>query len=102
MMSARMFKHLNTHFASFDASALFAPRKPRKPRNPLLRVLLGMLGLVLLALLLVVGLFVGVTMLVGGMLLRLLRQRGKPVAADKRVVDGEYRVMPKTGQPLLR
>ena len=56
----------------------------------------------LLALLLVVGVFVGAAMLAGGLLVRLLRQRGKPVAADKRVVDGEYRVVPKTGQPLLR
>jgi hypothetical protein len=52
--------------------------------------------------LLVVGVFVGATMLVGGLMVRLLRQRGKPVAARKRVVDAEYRVVPKTGQPLLR
>lgn len=97
LMSASMFKHFHPRFASFGAAA-FAPRKPR---NPLLRVVFGVLGLALLALLLVVGLFVGAAMLVGGALLRLLRQRGKPVA-DKRVVDGEYRVMPKTGQPLLR
>ena len=75
---------------------------PRKPRHPLLRALLGVVGVVLLAGLLVVGLFVGVAMLAGGLAMRLLRQRGKPVAQDPRVVDGEYRVVNKAGHPLLR
>lgn len=108
-MSARLFHSFQSRFAFVDVSALLAPRKPR---HPLMRVLLGVLGLALLALLLVVGLFVGMAMLVGGLLLRLVRQRGKPVASrrhavdrhafDQNVVDGEYRVVDKTGQPLLR
>jgi hypothetical protein len=40
-------------------------------------------------------------MLAGGLLVRLLRQRGKPMATPSRVVDGEYHVV-KPGQPLLR
>ena len=44
----------------------------------------------------------GAAMLVGGLLLRLLRQRGKPMASQARVVDAQYHVVPKTGQPLLR
>jgi len=94
-----LFRMFRTRFSASGVSALFAPRKPRHPAT---RLLFGLLGLVVLALLLVVGLFVGAAMLVGGVLVRLLRQRGKPMAARKRVVDGEYRVVPRTGQPLLR
>ncbi len=94
-MSVRFFRSFHSRFTS----AMFAPRKPR---HPLLRALLGVVGVLLLAVLLVVGVFVGVAMLAGGMLVRLLRQRGKPVAASSRVVDAEYRVVPKTGEPLLR
>lgn len=79
-------------------STVFAPRKPR---HPLARLLLGVVGVALLAVLLVLGLVVGAAMLAGGLLLRLLRQRGKPMAS-RRVVDAEYRVVPKAGAPLLR
>ncbi len=72
---------------------------PRKPRHPLLRVAFGLIGLALLAVLLVFGVFVGAAMLGAGLLIKLWRQRGKPVAADKKVVEGEYRVV---GKPLLR
>jgi hypothetical protein len=98
-MSTRLFRMFQTRFSTSGVSALFAPRKPR---HPLMRVMFGLLGLVLLALLLVVGVFVGAAMLVGGLLVRLLRQRGKPMSTRKRIVDGEYRVVPKTGEPLLR
>jgi hypothetical protein len=98
-MSTRLFRMFQSRFSMGGMSALFAPRKPR---HALMRVVFGLLGLVLLALLLVVGVVVGAAMLAGGLLVRLLRQRGKPITADKRVVDGEYRVVPKTGQPLLR
>lgn len=78
---------------------LFAPRKPR---HPLLRIAFGLVGVALLAVLVVAGLFVGVAMLLGGVLLRLVRPRGKPVtprAADARVVEGEYRVVGKSALP---
>jgi hypothetical protein len=96
---APLFRMFQNRFSTSGVSAMFAPRKPR---HPLTRLLFGLLGLVVLALLLVVGVFVGAAMLVGGLLVRLLRQRGKPITARKRVVDGEYRVVPKAGQPLLR
>lgn len=94
-----MFRTFHSRFSTAGVSALFAPRKPR---HPLLRLLLGLVGVALLAVLLVVGLVVGAAMLTGGLLWRLLRQRGKPVTTDSRVVDAEYRVVSKPGQPLLR
>ncbi len=96
-MSARIFRLFHARFPA-GLSAAFAPRKPR---HPMARLLLGLVGLALLAVLLVFGLVVGAAMLAGGLLLRLLRQRGKPMAA-RRVVDAEYRVVPKAGEPLLR
>jgi hypothetical protein len=78
---------------------LFAPRKPR---HPLLRLALGLVGVALLAVLVVVGLFVGVAMLLGGALLRLLGTRSAPrasAAATHRVVDGEYRIVGKSALP---
>jgi len=98
-MSARLFRSFRT---PFDSSRLRAAFAPRKPRNALLRVALGLLGLGLLAVLLVFGLFVGAAMLGAGLLLRLWRQRGKPIAADRRVVDAEYRVVRKPVLPLSR
>lgn len=92
------FSSFHSRFTGAGLSAMFAPRKPR---HPLLRALLGVVGVLVLAALLVVGVVVGVAMLTGGMLVRMLRRRGKPVAAS-RVVDAEYRVVPKTGAPLLR
>jgi hypothetical protein len=97
-MSEPLFRSFQTRFSSVGLSAMFAPRKPR---HPLLRVLLGVIGVLLLAALLVVGLVVGTAMLAGGLVMRLLRERGKPRATPSRVVDGEYHVV-KTGQPLLR
>lgn len=99
LFRAPLFRMFQTRFSASGLSALF---EPRKPRHALTRLLFGLLGLIVLALLLVVGVFVGAAMLAGGLLVRLLRRRGKPIAERKRVVDGEYRVVAKTGQPLLR
>ncbi|GAA3915878.1 hypothetical protein [Luteimonas lutimaris] len=94
-MSVRFFRSFHGRFTS----AMFAPRKPR---HPALRALLGVVGVLLLAVLLVAGVFVGLAMLAGGLVARLLRRRGKPQAAAGRVVDAEYHVVPKAGEPLLR
>ena len=95
-----MFAYRVSHDHLDALRAMFAPRKPR---HPLLRLAFGLLGLALLSVLLVVGLFVGAIMVVGGLLLRLLRMRGKPVAVgasrDSRVVDGEFRVVGKSALP---
>lgn len=86
----------------FDASHLHAVLEPRKPRNPLLRVLAGLVGLVVLGVMLVVGLFVGTAMLIVGLGLRLSRRRNRPAAREREVVDGEYRIVGKSGLPLAR
>ena len=88
--SSDRFDTLRTRFA------------PRKPRHPLLRLAFALVGVALLAVLVVVGLFVGAAMLVGGMLLRLVRPRAQPVTRDVRVVEGEYRVVGKPVVPLGR
>lgn len=98
-MSVHVFRSFHSRFSGAGLSGMFAPRKPR---HPLLRALLGVVGVLLLVGLLVVGLFVGVAMLTGGLVMRLLRQRGRSVPRDDRVVDGEYRVVDKNGHPLLR
>ena len=72
---------------------------PRKPRHPLVRLAFGLLGLGLLLLLVFFSVFVGIAMLAAGLLYRLLKQRGKPVARDARIVDGEYRVVGKAALP---
>ena len=72
---------------------------PRKPRHPLVRLAFGLLGLGLLLLLVFFSVFVGIAMLAAGLLYRLLKQRGKPVAPDARIVDGEYRVVGKAALP---
>ncbi len=86
----------------FDFARVRGLFVPRKPRHPLLRLALGLVGVAVLCLLVVVGVFVGAAMIVGGLLFKLLRQRGRPVAADPRVVDGEYRVLRKPVLPLPR
>ena len=72
---------------------------PRKPRHPLVRIAFGLLGLGLLLLLVFFSVFVGVAMLAAGVLYRLLKQRGKPVAGAARIVDGEFRVVGKAALP---
>ena len=84
----------------FDfARSLFAPRQPR---HPLLRLSLGLVGVALLCLLVVAGAFIGAAMIAGGLLFKLLRQRSRPIVANPRVVDGEYRVLRKPVLPLSR
>jgi len=74
---------------------------PRKPRHRLLRVVLGIVGLALLALLVMFGLFVGAAMIAAGIVYKLCKQRGKPIARDARskVLDGEYRVVAPLSLP---
>jgi hypothetical protein len=83
----------------FRRDSLHWAFSPRKPRHPLLRIAFGLIGLALLVVLLVLGLFVGAAMVAAGLLLKVWRRRGKPIAGDQRVVEGEYRVV---GKPLLR
>lgn len=89
-------------FSRFGAgpfqSRMRAAFEPRKPRHRVLRFALGMVGVALLAMLLMFGVVVGATMLLVGLTYKLLVRRGKPVARDPRIVDAEYRVVPK---PLL-
>ena len=77
---------------------------PRKPRHRVLRVVLGLVGLALLAVLVMFGLFVGAAMVAAGLLYRLWKQRGKPVARDSRsqVLDGEYRIVDRAVIDLSR
>lgn len=83
-----------TRFAFFAA--------PRRPRHPLLRAALGALGVVVLLGLLVVGVFAGLAMLAFGLLWRLWKQRGQPMAVRGRSIDGDYRVVGKAQLPLAR
>ncbi|KAF1711338.1 hypothetical protein CSC70_05360 [Pseudoxanthomonas kalamensis DSM 18571] len=86
----------------FGHARLRSMFSPRKPRHPLLRLLLGLVGVAMLGVLIVLGLFVGAAMLAGGLLYKLLRQRGQPIAQDPRVVEGEFRVVDKPALPLSR
>lgn len=82
-------------------------KAPRRPRHRWLRVALGVAGIALLLALLFVSVFVGIAMLGAGMLLRLYKQRGKPMAArarniDDRHLEGTFRVVGKAQLPLAR
>lgn len=80
----------------------FDPFKaPRRPRHRILRWVFGVVGVALLIGLLFVSVFVGVAMLGGGLLVRLLKQRSHP-AADGNTITGDYRVLPKADLPLAR
>lgn len=89
---------LRSHPYADALRQLFAPRKPR---HALLRLALGLVGVALLAALVVVGLFVGVAMLLGAAMLRLVRagQRTPTRVPQARVVEGEYRVVGKSALP---
>lgn len=87
---------------AFRRARTFAFSGPRRPRHPLLRFALGLVGVALLLALVMVGVFVGAAMLAGGMLWRLWAQRGKPVPARSRSIDGDYRVVGKAQLPLAR
>ena len=88
--------HRSFRFASFNA--------PRRPRHPMLRIALGLLGVAVLLALLFLGVFVGIAMLAVGMLYRLWKQRGKPIARTTRAssIDGDFRVVGKPQLPLAR
>ena len=78
---------------------------PRRPRHPILRIVLGVVGLAILVGLLFVSMFVGLAMLAMGMLWRLWKQRGKPLAAransiDGAALEGTLRVVGKAQLPL--
>ena len=86
------------HANAFRFDSLRNGSAPRR-RRPLLRVVLGLVGVALLLALVFVSVFVGIAMLAAGVVFKLLRQRGKPVARDRRAVEGEFRVVGKTALP---
>ena len=94
---------MSTFHARWTSDPRFAAfTAPRRPRHPLLRLALGVVGLALLLGLLFVSVFVGLAMLAGGMLWRMWKQRGKPIAAHARAgaIEGEFRIVGKAGLPL--
>lgn len=95
-----MFAH-TFRFDQFNTRMRNAFSAPRKPRHRVLRVLLGLVGLALLAVLVMFGVFVGAAMIVGGLLFKLWKQRGKPSLGtrDSRVLDGEFRVVDPVSLP---
>lgn len=80
--------------------ALRAVIEPRKSRHRVFRVLLTLAGLALVVVGAVVALAVGVVLITGGLVWRLLRSPLKPVRplAAGRVLDATYRVV---GRPAL-
>jgi hypothetical protein len=87
----------------FNRQAFDRFATPRRPRHPMLRIVLGLVGVGLLLALLFVSVFVGIAMLAAGMLFRLWKQRGKPVAvARANSIDGDFRVVGKAQLPLAR
>ena len=94
-----------SHRFAFSRNGRFDPfAAPRRPRHRILRVVLGLAGVGLLLALLFVSVFVGIAMLAAGMLLRLWKQRGKPIARPARgsSIDGDFRVVGKAQLPLAR
>jgi len=77
----------------------FSRFAPRKPRRTWVRVLLGIVGVAVLLALVFISVFVGIAMLSIGFAVKLLKQRGKPIARDPRVLDGEFRVVHKQALP---
>ena len=72
--------------------------EPRKPRRPWLRVVVGLVGVAVLLALVMVSVFVGIAMLAAGVVVKLLKQRGKPLAGERHL-DAEYRVVRKHALP---
>ncbi|MEJ7745726.1 MAG: hypothetical protein WKF61_03020 [Luteimonas sp.] len=97
-MSVHAFRFDSTRFNSSRFRNAFAPRKPR---HPLMRLALGLLGVGLLVVLVFFSVFVGAAMVAGGLLYRLVRQRGKPMARDARIVDADYHVVRKRATSAL-
>ncbi len=84
---------------SFQFNAFRSAFAPRKPRHPLLRLAIGLLGLALLCVLVFFSVFIGAAMIAAGLLYKLFKQRGKPIARGG-VVEGEYQVVRKPVLPL--
>jgi hypothetical protein len=107
---ALLRRRIPTTMRAFHRSFRFTPHMfnrftaPRRPRHRWLRVVLGIAGIGLLLALLFVSVFVGIAMLAAGMLWRLWKQRGKPVAHGTRAnsIDGDFRVVGKAQLPLAR
>ena len=97
-----MFAHA-FRFDQFNARMRNTFSAPRKPRHRVLRVVLGLVGVAVLAVLVMFGLFVGAAMIATGLLFKLWKQRGKPLAngsaRDSRVLDGEFRVVDSISLP---
>lgn len=95
-----MFAHA-FRFDQFNARMRNTFSAPRKPRHRVLRVALGLVGVALLAVLVMFGLFVGAAMIATGLLFKLWKQRGKPLAnqRDSRVLDGEFRIVDSVSLP---
>ena len=84
----------------FNGARLRNAFAPRKPRHPLLRLVTGLVGLGVVLALVFLGVFVGAAMLAVGVLARLWRMRGKPIARDRsRVVDGQFQVLARPALP---
>jgi len=95
-----MFAH-TFRFDQFQSRVRHA-FEPRKPRHRLMRGALGIIGVVLLVVLVMFGVVVGAAMIGAGLLYRLWKQRGRPIARDAHVIDGEHRVVRKPELPLSR
>lgn len=67
----------------------------------MLRWVLGAVGVALLLGLLFVSVFVGIAMLAVGLLVRLWKQRSKPITHGD-TIPGDYRVLSKAELPLAR
>lgn len=88
-MSAQSFRFDPTWFRSRVSAAA----SPRKPRQRWLRAVFGIVGLGVLLVLVMFSVVLGAAMIAAGLLYRLWRRRGQPLARDARVVEGEYRVV---------
>lgn len=78
---------------------------PRRPRHPLLRLLFAVVGIALLLVLLVLGVFVGAAMLLGGTLWQAWARRTPSASAPlarEGVIDGSFRVIDEPRLPLSR
>lgn len=95
---ARMFAQ------SFRFDHLRFLNEPRKPRHRLARFALGLVGLGLLAVLVMFSVVLGAAMIAAGLVWKMWKRRGKPIARAPRVMEGEYRVVraPAVAAPVTR
>jgi hypothetical protein len=93
-MSAQSFR--------FDHLRFLNGFEPRKPRHRVLRFALGLVGLSLLVVLVMFSVVLGAAMIAGGLVWKMWKRRGRPIARDPRVVEGEFRVVrPSVAHPVL-